>query len=143
MDKALQSIILTNHKFKRDMYKLTFVYFYQLSQKRNPNPRFVALSYVALTALFQFALLLGLLRYILGVIIPRFDENYFLNKLYLIPFILLWLFAFEIIYNKKRTKRILSSYIDKPKVTNLKNTIFVLLFMLVPLIIGIYLFNNG
>jgi hypothetical protein len=125
------------------MYKLTFVYFYQLSQKRNPNPRFVALSYVALTALFQFAFLLGLLRYILGVIIPRFDENYFLNKLYLIPFILLWLFAFEIIYNKKRTKRISSSYIDKPKVTNLKNTIFVLLFMLVPLIIGIYLFNNG
>lgn len=125
------------------MYKLIFVYFYQLSQKRNPNPRFVALSYVSLTALFQFAFLLGLLRYILGFIIPRFDENYFLNKLYLIPFVLLWLFAFEIIYNKKRTKRILSSYIDKPKVTNLKNTIIVLLFMLVPLIIGIYLFNNG
>ena len=113
------------------MYKLTFVYFYQLSKKRNPNPRFVALSYVALTALFQFAFLLGLLRYILGFIIPRFDENYFLNKLYLIPFILLWLFAFEIIFNKNRTKRILSSYIDKPKVINLKNTIFVLLFMLV------------
>lgn len=125
------------------MYKLTFVYFYQLSQKRNPNPRFVALSYVALTTLFQFAFLLGLLKYILGFIIPRFDENYFINKLYLIPFILLWLFAFEIIYSKKRTKRILDSYIDKPKVTNLKNTIFVLLFMLVPLAIGIYLFNNG
>lgn len=125
------------------MYKLTFVYFYQLSQKRNHNPRFVALSYVALSALFQFAFLLGLLRYVFGFIIPRFDENYFLNKLYLTPFILLWLFAFEIIYNKKRTERILSSYINKPKVTNLKNTIFVLLFMLVPLIIGIYLFNIG
>lgn len=125
------------------MYKLIFVYFYQLSQKRNPNPRFVALSYVALTTLFQFAFLLGFLKYILGFIIPRFDENYFINKLYLIPFILLWLFAFEIIYNKKRTKRILDSYINKPKVTNLKNTIFVLLFMLVPLVIGIYLFNNG
>ena len=125
------------------MYKLTFVYFYQLSQKRNPNPRFVALSYVALTALFQFAFLLGLLKYILGFTIPRFDENYFLNKLYLIPFILLWLFVFEIIYNKKRTKRILNTYVDKPKVTNLKNTIFVLLFMLVPLIVGIFLFNNG
>jgi len=125
------------------MYKLTFVYFYQLSQKRNPNPRFVALSYVALTALFQFAFLLGFLRYILGVIVPRFDENYFINKLYLIPFALLWLFAFEIIYNKKRTKRILNTYIDKPKVTNLKNTILVLLFMLIPLIVGILLFNNG
>jgi hypothetical protein len=125
------------------MYKLTFVYFYKLSQKKNPNPRFVALSYVALTALFQFAFLLGLLKYILGFIIPRFDENYFLNKLYLIPFILLWLFAFEVIYNKKRTKKILNSYIDKPKVINLKNTIFVLLFMLVPLVVGIYLFNNG
>ncbi|RLD89291.1 MAG: hypothetical protein DRJ02_01770 [Bacteroidetes bacterium] len=125
------------------MYKLTFVYFYQLSQKRNPNPRFVALSYVALTALFQFAFLLGLFKYILGFIVHRFDENYSLNKLYLIPFVLLWLFVFEIIYNKKRTKRILDSYIDKPKVTNLKNTFLVLLFMLVPLIIGIYLFNNG
>jgi len=125
------------------MYKLTFIYFYKLSQKRNPNPRFVALSYVALTALFQLAFLLGLLRYMLGLIIPRFDENYLLNKLYLIPFMLLWLYAFEILFNKNRTKRILSSYIDKPNVINLKNTVFVLLFMMLPLIFGIFLFSNG
>ena len=125
------------------MYKLTFVYFYQLSQNRNPDPRFVALSFVALTFLFHFAFLLGLLKYTLGFILPRFDENYFLNKLYLTPFILLWLFAFTIIYNKKRTKKILNTYSDKPKVTTLKNTIYVLLFMIVPLIVGILLFNNG
>lgn len=123
------------------MYNLIFVYFYYLSSKRNPNPRFVGLTFVAVSALFHFAFFLGILKFLFDFILPRFDERYFFNKLYLIPFIALWLFAFELIYNKRRVKRILNNFGVHSDIVNLKNTVVVLLVIIVPLLIGIYLFN--
>ena len=126
-----------------NIYKLTFIYFYQLGKKRNPDPRFVGVTFVSVTALFHLACLLGILRYSTGLIIPRFEESYSLNKLYLIPFIVLWLFFFEKIFNKKRTNKILNSIEKEKSILNLKNTVLVISVMIIPLIIGIVLFNNG
>jgi uncharacterized membrane protein YiaA len=114
-----------------------------LSKKRNPDPRFVGVTFVSVAALFHLAFLLGIVRYSTGLIIPRFDESYSLNKLYLIPFVVLWLFVFEKIFNKKRTNEILKSIEKEKSIIDLKNTFLVISIMIIPLIIGIVLFNNG
>lgn len=125
------------------MYNLIFVYFYYLSSKRNPNPRFVGLTFVALTTLFHFVFLLGIMRYLFGIILPRFDERYFINKIYLIPFVVLWLFAFELFYNKKRAKKIIDLFEEQYSIINFKNTLVILIIMFAPLLAGIFLFNNA
>ncbi len=64
-DLMIQGSVLTNHKFGRNMYRLTFVYFYQLSRKRNPNPRIVALSYVLTISMAMLLILVqGLVLFI-------------------------------------------------------------------------------
>jgi len=84
---------------------------------------------------------MGVLRFLFDFILPRFDERYFFNKIYLIPFIVLWLFAFELIYNKRRAKRILTKFDENSDILNIKNTVVVIIVIIVPLLVGIYLFN--
>lgn len=123
------------------MYKLTFVYFYQLTKRINPDPRLVAVSLLSTTVLFHFAFLLGALRFIFDFILPRFDESFILNKIYLIPIAILWLLLFELFFSKKSTDKILDSFSDTQKVVTLKNTVLIILFIFAPLVLGILLFN--
>lgn len=85
------------------------------------------------------------LKYIAGIdILPiKFSSrDYFINKVYLMPFMILNGFSFLMFYTQKRAIVIVSKYPKDYKVITFKNIVLVFLIMIVPLIIGVQFLNS-
>lgn len=104
---------------------------FKLIEKRNPDPRFGAISFVWLTQLIHILLMMAVLKKIFNVTFPQFSETYFYNKLCLMPFGIIWLWLFYR-YFKKNTAEIEKSFAEK-NVLTFKNAVFVFSILLVPL----------
>lgn len=110
---------------------------FKLIEKRNPDPRFGAISFVWLTQLIHILLIMAVLKKIFNVTFPQFSEIYFYNKLCLMPFGIIWLVLFYR-YFKKNTDKIEKSYSGK-NILTFKNGVIVFSSVLVPLLIIIQL----
>lgn len=122
------------------MYNFIFYFYYKYFKKRNDfDPIFSAKVGLTSTIAFHIFFLLVIFKYFLDVSIPRFHESYAINKAYLIPVVILQLIIVLVIYNKKRTRRIIQQYELEEKIFSIKNILFIIFINVFPLLIGIYL----
>jgi len=99
---------------------------------------------VATTIGFHLFFVISITKYLLDFTIPRFDERYFINKLYLMPLALLLILSVYLFYNKKRTDEILESKEEKgEKIFTFKNITTIILVIGVPLFLGIMFIKLG
>lgn len=122
------------------MYKLTYYYIFKLTEKRNPDARFGAASFVFITQVAQCFLIFAVIKKIGGLNYPVFSDIYLINKIIMIPFMLIWLFLVNYYY-KKRFDKIVSLFKDESIIT-FRNTIIVFSLLLIPIFIGIILLQK-
>ncbi len=129
------------------MYNFIFAFHYLFFKKfKNNTSRSMAASFVAVTIFFHFFLVWNSLRYFTGInILPikSFSQDYFTNKLYLLPLAFVYDYLFVLYYTHKRAMAIVNKYPKDYKVVTLKNVLFVLLIMIVPLLIGIQFLQHS
>ncbi|MCU0423506.1 MAG: hypothetical protein MUC81_11910 [Bacteroidia bacterium] len=122
------------------MYSFIFNFFYRYHKKgRSFGPRSTAALAVAITVFFQLFCLATAIKFFTGVNLAgkEFSDDYFTNKLHLMPFMMLYGLIFILYYTHKRAMAIVNKYPQDYKVVTIKNVLLVLLIMIVPLLIGI------
>jgi hypothetical protein len=119
------------------MYKFIYYFFFKLSEKSSNDPKFQGAILTGLVVLIHLVLSFCIIK--LFVTIPPlvFSEKYYFNKLFLTPFVLLWLYLFYLYFRKKH-KWIEKLYFNK-KILLLKNWIIVFSLFLIPIIFIILL----
>ncbi len=129
------------------MYNFIFLFHYLFFKKFKIDIyRSMAASFVAITIFFQFFMVWNSLKYFTGIdILPikPFSQNYFTNKLYLLPIAIVYDYLFVLYYTHKRAMAIVNKYPKDYKVLTLKNVLLVLLIMIVPLFIGIQFLQHS
>jgi hypothetical protein len=124
------------------MYNFIFYFFYKLIEKRNPDPNFGAASAVAFAQVIHVFMIIAVIKYFGDFSIPRFHEDYFLNKWINAPILLVWLIIAGWYYNKNFGK-IIEKFRNKKKheIYSYKYILLVIIAYLVPLLIGIKFIN--
>jgi hypothetical protein len=112
----------------------------KLLEKRNPDPVFAAASFVSFVFFIHFALILAVVKNLFDLGIPAFSNVYFYNKLFFLPFAIIWLILVYR-YFKKRSNEIIKLYSGK-KIVTFKNSIIVFSVFLIPLISMILLLKK-
>jgi hypothetical protein len=129
------------------MYNFIFNFFYRYhKQGKSFGPRSTAALAVGTTVFFQFFMLWNGIKYFTGInIFPvkAFSQDYFTNKLYMMPFAIVIAYLFTFYYTHKRAMAIVNKYPKDYKVVTLKNVLLVLLIMIVPLLIGIQFLQHS
>ena len=127
------------------MYNFIFAFHYLLFKKlKNTTARSMAATFVALTLFFHFFLIWNSLRFFTGInilSIKSFSQDYFTNKLYLLPIAFIYDYLFVLFYTHKRAMTIVNKYPKDYKVVTIKNALLVFIIMIVPLLVGIQLLN--
>jgi hypothetical protein len=127
------------------VYSFIFYFFYKYFERRKDStPRYRAILSVATTIGFHLFCLISIAKYVLDVTIPKFNDEYLINKLYLMPFALLLILLVYLYYNKKRTEEIIELK-EKvvEKVFTIKSIISTILIICVPVIIGVVFIKMG
>jgi hypothetical protein len=128
------------------MYNFIFNFFYRYHKKgRSFGPRSTAASAVGMTIFFQFFCIMAAVNFFTGTNLAGtpFSDDYFINKLYLMPFALGYFLLFVLYYTHKRAMAIVNKYPEDYKVITIKNVLSVLLIMFVPLLIGIWFLQHS
>jgi hypothetical protein len=128
------------------MYNFIFSFFYWYFNKRNDiTPRFSAALTVALTVFFHLFLFANIITFFTGINLAGkpFSQDYSTNKLYLMPFGLVYVYSFVFFYNRKRTMAILSKYPTNYNWISVKNILLILLIMIVPFLLGIQFLQHS
>lgn len=129
------------------MYNFIFNFFYRYHKKgRSFSPRFIGACAVSITVFFQFFLLWNGIKYFTGFnIFPikSYNQDYFINKLLYMPFMIVYGYLFILYYTHKRAMTIVNKYPQGYKVVTLKNVLLVLLIMIAPLLIGIWFLQHS
>ncbi|TAE08320.1 MAG: hypothetical protein EAZ47_09465 [Bacteroidetes bacterium] len=128
------------------MYNFIFNFFYRYHKKgKDFSPRFTAAGAVAITIFFHLFLVVNIITYFTGFNLAGkpFSQDYFINKLYMLPFGLVYLYSFVLFYTHKRAMAIVNKYPQDYKVITFKNVLLVLLIMIVPLLIGIQFLQHS
>ena len=126
------------------MYNFIFYFFYKYFEKtRDSTPKYRAILTVAVTIGFHLFFIISIVKYVFDITIPRFDESYFFNKLYMMPFALLLILFIYLYYNQNRINKILGHYNNEEKVFTFKNVATIIFVIIVPLILGITLIKMG
>lgn len=123
------------------MYDFIFNFFYRYHKKnRDFSPRLTAAISVATTIFFQLFMIVNVFTFFtkINILGKPFSQDYFTNKLYYLPFAMLYGYSFVLFYTHKRAMRIVNKYPQNFKVLTLENILLVLLIMIVPLLIGIW-----
>lgn len=120
------------------IYRLTYYFIYLIAEKRNPDPKFYSAGVVTIMQLIHVLFPFVLLRVFFDIrILPIFSETYLINKLLVMPFLLVWLIVVHKWFNK-RFQDIEAKFSNK-KVLTLKNGLIVFGSIFIPLVIGILL----
>jgi hypothetical protein len=100
---------------------------------------------VGVTVFFHLLLFVNILTFFTGLRLPvkSFSEDYFTNKVYLMPFAMAYGYFFIVYYSHKRAMAIVTKYPKDYKVITFKNFLTVLLIMIVPLIISFQLIKHN
>jgi hypothetical protein len=127
------------------MYNFVFnlVYRYH-KRKKSTSVRFIASMAVAITVFFQLFFLANLFTYLTDIkSIKPISEDYFSNKLYLMPFVAIYFLGFVYFYTHKRAVKIINQYPQDYALLSFKNLIILFLVVLLPLILGVWFLNHN
>ena len=122
------------------MYKFIFNFFYRYFKKRRDfGARFSASLIVFSTVFFQFTCIASFVRLLTGFNIfgKGFSEDYFTNKLCLMPFGFVLAYVFVFYYSQKRAMSIVNEYPNDYNIYTIKNILLVILILVVPLLLTI------
>jgi len=127
------------------MYNFVFYFFYKYFEKTGDSiPQYRAILAVSTTIGFHVFCIVSIVKYLFEFNIPRIDEKYLLNKLYLMPLALLLILLVYLYYNKIRIDKIIESKVKNiDNVFSYKNIFLIILIIGVPLIIGIMFIKLG
>mgnify|MGYP003611010126 CR=1 FL=1 len=114
---------------------LFFKIFLFYKSKNNDNPIFNTSALVCFTQIVHGMVLLILLSKFFSFDIPSFRQSYFFNKLYIMPFVLIWLIIIFFFYKKKLKKIEFKDDVEPMKSYYFALLIFIIVF--IPLYIGI------
>tara|TARA_R110002050_G_scaffold81395_6_gene174017 strand:- start:535 stop:927 length:393 start_codon:yes stop_codon:yes gene_type:complete len=127
------------------MYYFVYYFIYCFAKEKNPAPESYSAGAVMLMVVFHLALVFGIIKYFFSWSLPLLNEDYFPNKLLILPifFFIYWITSW---YYEKKSDMICKRYDKvygrgKKRLYSLKNNIWVLALYLVPLFIGIQLIN--
>ncbi len=115
---------------------------YRLIEKRNSDAKFAASTFVSLSQFLHVFVVIAIIKKILNLNLTsfRFDNTYLINKLYVMPLLLVWVIVVYIFFNKRF--EMIKAFYSNQKVITTKNTIIVLLLLIIPLILGILLLKK-
>lgn len=120
------------------IYRLSYYFIYQIVKKRNPAPMFYSAGVVTFMQIVHFLMPFVILKKFFGVsILPIFSSIYLINKLFVMPLLLVWLLLVHFWF-KKYFNNIATQFSGK-KVITLKNGLIVFGLIVVPLVISILL----
>jgi len=123
------------------MYNFVFWFFYKFFEWRKGfRSSFLSACMVGLAIIIHLGLIHSVLRYFTGFTIGVFTSRYGYNRLLLLPIILSCFFVVYQFYYRKRANDILKHY-GEEQVFSIKNILYIVLIMAVPLIIAILLTN--
>ncbi|MGY6562374.1 MAG: hypothetical protein ACXITV_09725 [Luteibaculaceae bacterium] len=123
------------------IYRLTYFFIYLIARKRNPDPMFYSAGVVAFMQLVHFLFPFAILNKFFDIrVLPHFSDIYLINKLMVMPFLLIWLIVVHWWF-KKHFKDIEETFSDR-KVITLKNGIIVFGSLIIPLAISILLLTK-
>lgn len=128
------------------MYNFIFNFFYRYHKRfRDFSPRLTASLAVGITIFFHLFMIANIVTFFTGINFAGkpFSQDYFTNKLYWMPFAMVYGYIFVLYYNHKRAMKIVNKYPEDYKVITFKNILLVLLIMIVPLLIGIQFLNHS
>ena len=126
------------------MYRFVYWFFYKyFIWKKGFESSFLASSMVGLTFIFHLILILSIIMYTTGWKILEFLQgfNYSTRKLIMIPFTFLFFWFIDLIYFKRKKQVILGDY-EKMNPFSIKSISSIILLLIMPLILGIWLFNR-
>jgi hypothetical protein len=122
------------------MYNFIFNFFYRYhKQGKSFSPRFIAACAVSTTVFFQLFFIANIFTFLTGINLVGipFSQDYFTNKLYWMPFAVVYGYLFILYYTHKRAMAIINKYPKDYKVVTIKNVLLVLLIMIAPLLIAV------
>jgi len=128
------------------MYNFIFNFFYRYHKKRKDfSPRFTAAGAVAVTIFFHLFLVANIVTYFTdrNLAGKPLSQDYFSNKIIMLPFGLVYLYSFVLFYTHKRAMSIVNKFPQDYEVLTFKNVLLVLLIMIVPLLIGIQFLQHS
>ena len=127
------------------MYNFIFALHYFFFKKyKVTTHRSLAASSVALTVFCQIFFVANIITFFSGVTFAckPFSNDYFTNKLYLLPLAFVYDYLFVLYFTHKRAIAIVNKYPKDYKVMTLKNVSLVFLIMIVPLLVGVYFLQH-
>lgn len=127
------------------MYNLIFYFFYRYHKRRQDStPSLTGMVAVSSVLAGHIFLIVNLISFFTGykVLGGPFSEDYTLNKLYLLPFSILYFLIIVFYYNKKRVEKIKQQWKDKDVLT-FKNGMIIFIVAVLPVVIAIKLLNAG
>jgi hypothetical protein len=128
------------------MYHFIFNFFYRYhKQGRSFSPRFIAACAVSTTVFFQLFLMANIITFFTGVNLAGkpYSQDYFTNKLYWMPFVIVYGYLFILYFTHKRAMDIVNKYPEDYKVLTIRNVLLVLLIMIAPLLVGIQFLQHS
>ena len=125
------------------MYHFIFNFFYRY-HKGGSNGRITAALAVALTLFVHIFLLSMFILHFTGYNIwgKPLSSDYFTNKLYLMPFALVYGLLFVLYYNPKRSLAVINKWPEDYKYFSIKNIFWVILIAIVPLVAAVELLQH-
>lgn len=121
------------------MYNFMFYFFYCYYERfKDFSPRFSAICAVVITQFIHVFLGIALIKYLFSVRLPRLHESVFWNKLFFIPFGIMWIIIVYKFYSLQKTAQIINQQkerINQP--FSIKNIIIVIMVIALPLALAI------
>ena len=124
-----------------NIYNFIYCFFYRFWEKRGNDGRIVGAAHVLFTFLIHVLLIAEIVQDITGfkiVSLPDYGgagRNKYMYFLFVIPF---WV-ALVFFYNREHTKRLLKEYHQKYGEAASKNTVKILLYVVIPIVLLISL----
>jgi hypothetical protein len=122
------------------MYQLIYLFIVKLVEKRNPDAKFYSAGVVLFTQVVHTGLIFTIFQKVFNVHYPVFSTSYLINKLLMMPILLIWIIIVHFYY-KSRFLKIEKFYDGKPVVT-FRNAVIVFSLILVPLFFIIFLLKK-
>lgn len=118
-------------------YKLIYYYFLKILEKRNEDAIYYAAVIVFCFQVIHMFIVFAIIKKLFKLDFPVFSNTYFFNKLFYMPFLLIWLILVYRFF-KKHSEGITKIYVERNIVTT-ENSVLIFLIFFVPLISGIIL----
>lgn len=125
------------------MYNFIFWFFYKYFEwKDGTKSVFLCSNITCLSMLFHIGLIYSIIRYITGFNVGMFTEHYVIDKLLLLPFVLLFFLLIYFLYFKKKSEFILREFGDR-KVFTTVNIIKVVALVVLPIVFAAIITNQA